>query len=177
MSPDSIHAARQPETPGRLRCPLHGFLLDDRGGCVRCGAEVLKTGGRRILRTIGAVAAMVVTMLGGTIIYRAARATNAVCSAHASSQAVRIVVFGANWCGSCRAARAWLEKEGYAYEWHDVDDPATGRLLQAEAKIPPGRTAIPVIGVDGDYSSGFNPRGLQRRIQEEQERCKTASAQ
>ncbi len=178
MSPDSFRAAPQRETPGRRRCPLHGLLLDDRGGCVRCDAEGLKTDGRRILRTIGAVAAVGVTMLGGAMLYRTASATNAVCSAHASSQvAVRIVVFGANWCGSCRAAKAWLEKEGYPYEWHDVDDPATGHLLQAEAKIPPGRTAIPVIGVEGDYSSGFNPRVLQRRIREEQERCKTASTQ
>lgn len=172
----SIPPLPQPRTPGRPRCQSHGLLLDDQGGCARCAAEVLKVHERRFLRATCAAAAVVVAVLGGTILLRTANAS-AVCTPRASSEAVSIVVFGANWCGSCRAAKAWLEKEGYDYEWHDVDDAATGRLLRTQAKVSPGRIAIPVIGVDGDYSQGFNPGTLQRRIEEARERCKTTPTQ
>jgi mycoredoxin len=53
-----------------------------------------------------------------------------------------ITMFGADWCGDCRRAKAVLAAEGVDYEWIDteaVEDAAD------RARAISGRTNIPVI--------------------------------
>jgi len=54
-----------------------------------------------------------------------------------------ITMYGADWCGDCRRAKAWFDERGIAYDYVDlVDDPEqTERVLERNG----GVKKIPVI--------------------------------
>jgi glutaredoxin len=54
-----------------------------------------------------------------------------------------VVLFGAEWCGDCRLAKAWLQDNGVPFTEVDVehDAEARGRALE----LAEGRRNIPVL--------------------------------
>ena len=73
-----------------------------------------------------------------------------------------MILYGADWCGACRRAKAWLDKRGIAYDERNVDEPRWKREMYAKA----GRGGIPVIDVDGSVIRGFNPQRLAQLIED-----------
>jgi len=64
----------------------------------------------------------------------------------------RIVLYGASWCGDCRAARRFLDERGIAYEEIDIDkDPAAAEIVM---KLNDGMRRIPTLDVEGKIVSG-----------------------
>lgn len=57
--------------------------------------------------------------------------------------AMTITLYGADWCGDCRRAKAWFDERGIAYDYVDlVDDPVqTERVLERTLDVK----KIPVI--------------------------------
>lgn len=54
-----------------------------------------------------------------------------------------ITVYGANWCGDCRRAKKFMDDNGVAYDWVDIeDDPAAVDLV---LKLNGGKRVIPTI--------------------------------
>jgi glutaredoxin len=163
------------DPPQRPRCLRHGLLVDDAGRCHRCDAGEAELIARRIvLRIVGAFTAVAVILLVAGLGLRAASAFKAESvqadSTPPASGSVKIVVVGAGWCRYCKTARSWLSARGYAYEYHDVDDKATDRFLRDEAKLPVGRVAIPIIGIDGHYTTGFDAARLASDLRSAEER-------
>lgn len=75
---------------------------------------------------------------------------------------VPIEVYSASWCPACRAAKAWLDQNGYRYTDYDIDRDAAarGRLRSLNP-----RGSIPVIVVDRTQTFvGFNPPALEGAI-------------
>ena len=54
-----------------------------------------------------------------------------------------ITVYGADWCGDCRQAKAWLRKHNVPFTDVDVehDDDARNQAIE----LAKGRTNIPVV--------------------------------
>lgn len=64
-----------------------------------------------------------------------------------------IIVYSANWCGFCHAAKQYFDKLGVAYEDRNVEeDPAYAE----EAVRKSGQMGIPVIDMDGQIIIGFD---------------------
>lgn len=57
----------------------------------------------------------------------------------------KVIVYGADWCADCHAARTWMDRYKIEYEYHNVD--VEGRDAMHAAK--PDNESIPVI-VYGD---------------------------
>ncbi len=54
-----------------------------------------------------------------------------------------ITVYGANWCGDCRRAKKFMDDNGVAYDWVDIEnDPAAVDLV---LKLNGGKRVIPTI--------------------------------
>jgi mycoredoxin len=54
-----------------------------------------------------------------------------------------IIVFGADWCGDCRQAKAWLRENGVPFTDVDVEHDAEARRRAVE--LAKGRRNIPVV--------------------------------
>ncbi|HEY2808521.1 MAG TPA: glutaredoxin 3 [Steroidobacteraceae bacterium] len=65
--------------------------------------------------------------------------------------APKVVMYGADWCGYCRRARALLESKGVAFEHIDTDLVPGAR---AEARARSGRSTIPQIFVGDQHVGG-----------------------
>ncbi|WP_147919566.1 mycoredoxin [Ruania zhangjianzhongii] len=74
----------------------------------------------------------------------------------------RITVYGADWCGDCRRAKATLERTGVAYEYVDlVADPSAADRAQQIS----GRTNIPVVVFpDGSHQVEPSEEDLQAKL-------------
>ncbi len=77
-----------------------------------------------------------------------------------------VVMYSAAWCGVCRKARSFMEKEGIAFTEKDIEkDQAAATELGAKAKragIPMG--GVPVFDVGGQLMSGFDPETLMKAV-------------
>lgn len=63
------------------------------------------------------------------------------------------IIYSANWCAFCHAAKQYLDKLGVAYEVRDIErDPANA----TEAVEKSGQMGIPVIDIDGTIIVGFD---------------------
>lgn len=64
-----------------------------------------------------------------------------------------IDVYGADWCGDCRRAKAALQRFGVQYVWHDIEseDGAAARSVEIS-----GQKHIPVL-LYGDGSFQVEP--------------------
>lgn len=56
---------------------------------------------------------------------------------------IKVIVYGAEWCSFCHAARSWLDKNKITYEYHDVDVEGRDAMHQAL----PNNETIPVVVV------------------------------
>ena len=54
-----------------------------------------------------------------------------------------VLVFGADWCGDCRQAKAWLRNNKVPFIDHDIDQDALARDKALE--LAKGRRNIPVV--------------------------------
>ncbi len=78
----------------------------------------------------------------------------------------RVVVYGADWCGPCHQAEAYLRRRGIPFVHRDVDrDPGARRDMQA-AMSRAGRSPgpIPVIDVGGRIIVGFDAGAIERAL-------------
>jgi glutaredoxin len=77
-----------------------------------------------------------------------------------AAKSVRIDLYGAAWCPACREARSFMDSEGIAYSYHDVDDSSNRRAMRS--LNPSG--SIPTINIEGQVVVGHNPSGIKRAI-------------
>lgn len=73
---------------------------------------------------------------------------------------VVIDLYGASWCGYCSRERAFLDREGIAYDYHDVDLPSNKTPLR---KLNP-RGSVPTTKVDDQVLVGFSEPAVRRAI-------------
>jgi glutaredoxin 3 len=65
----------------------------------------------------------------------------------------KVIIYSADWCAFCHAAKEYLDKLGVAYQDKDVEsDPA----LAQESVEKSGQMGIPVIDIQGDIIVGFD---------------------
>lgn len=78
-----------------------------------------------------------------------------------------IIVYGAEWCGACKALTCWLEKEGLKYSSKDVDkDKVAAAAFRRKARQGNFGLSVPLTDLEGTLIMGFN----RRRITEELKR-------
>jgi glutaredoxin len=65
----------------------------------------------------------------------------------------KVVVFGADWCGPCHALRAFLTKNGVAFEFLNVDEPGNHEKFAA---VTGDRAGIPLTLIDDEKVRGTN---------------------
>ena len=73
---------------------------------------------------------------------------------------VVIDVYGASWCPHCVRARAYLDREGIPYAYHDVDLPSNKQDLR---KLN-ARGSVPTIKIDEQVIVGFSEGSVRRTI-------------
>lgn len=65
----------------------------------------------------------------------------------------KVIIYSADWCAFCHAAKDYLGKKGVGYTEKNVEkDPEAG--LEAVKKS--GQRGIPVIDIDGTIILGFD---------------------
>lgn len=74
---------------------------------------------------------------------------------------VVIDLYGAAWCPHCVRARGYLEREGIAYAYHDVDQPSNKTTMR---KVNP-RGGIPTIKIDNEVVVGFSEGSVKRAME------------
>lgn len=75
---------------------------------------------------------------------------------------VPIEVYSASWCPACRAAKRWLDQNGYRYTDYDIDHDAAART---RLRTLNPRGSIPVIVVDRSQTFvGFDANALENAI-------------
>ena len=65
----------------------------------------------------------------------------------------RVIVYTTPTCPDCRTLKAWLEREGIAFEERDLTDPK----IMAEAKARTGVRVAPITLVDEEVFYGTFP--------------------
>ncbi len=73
-----------------------------------------------------------------------------------------IIIYSADWCGACRAAKRYMDSEGIEYTERNVDEPRWQEEMFARA----GPGGIPVIDVDGNLMRGFSKARLQELLEQ-----------
>jgi glutaredoxin len=79
----------------------------------------------------------------------------------AARRNVSITMYSTAWCGACKAARSYMDREQIAYTEHDVDHDSSAR--ERAHRLNP-RGSIPIIDIDGDVLIGFSPKALESKI-------------
>ena len=59
-----------------------------------------------------------------------------------------ILIYGADWCGDCRRAKAFMDEHDISYQWIDVQDDAEATELVM--KLNDGKRIIPTIVFEDD---------------------------
>lgn len=79
--------------------------------------------------------------------------------------ALKVIIYGADWCKPCHLAEAYLKKKGVAFEHKDIDEPENNeemRIKLQEAGIK--SHSIPVLDVGGRLLVGFSESELDKAI-------------
>ena len=64
-----------------------------------------------------------------------------------------VIIYSADWCAFCHAAKDYLQKQGIEYEERNVEE----KLEYAnEAVQKSGQMGIPVLDIDGRIVIGFD---------------------
>ena len=74
---------------------------------------------------------------------------------------MEIELFGASWCPGCKQAKKWLDDRKVDYVYQDIDNPVSEQKL-----IKMGFRSIPVLVVDNQVISGYNPEKMGDLINE-----------
>ncbi len=77
-----------------------------------------------------------------------------------------VVVYGAEWCGACHEAAAYLRRKGVPYVEKDIEkDPQANREMQGKLRAAGMHAgSIPVIDVRGKVMVGFNPGAIDEAL-------------
>ncbi len=77
-----------------------------------------------------------------------------------------VVIYGAEWCGPCHQAQAYLKKKGVSFTMKDVDrDPGAEAEMRAKlARAGRHGGSIPVIDVGGQILVGFSGPALDAAL-------------
>ncbi|MEZ4328515.1 MAG: glutaredoxin family protein [Polyangiales bacterium] len=77
-----------------------------------------------------------------------------------------VVLYGASWCGACRQARRFFEREGVAFVDRDIErDPGARDEMNRKARAAGvATTGIPVIDVYGTILTGFDEGRIRRLL-------------
>lgn len=73
---------------------------------------------------------------------------------------VVIEMYGASWCGHCSRERAYLDREGIAYRYHDVDQPSN----EAPLRQLNARGSVPTTKIDDQVIVGFSEGSMRKAI-------------
>jgi glutaredoxin 3 len=65
----------------------------------------------------------------------------------------KVIVYSADWCAFCHAAKDYLEKKGVKFTEKDVERDETAAV---EAVQKSKQTGIPVLDIDGTIIIGFD---------------------
>ena len=57
-----------------------------------------------------------------------------------------ILIYGADWCGDCRRAKAFMDEHDIPYKWVDVQDDT--KATELVMKLNNGKRIIPTIVFD-----------------------------
>lgn len=66
---------------------------------------------------------------------------------------IMILVYSADWCAYCHAAKQYFDKMGVSYEERNVEEDPK---FMHEAVEKSGQMGIPVIDIDGEIIVGFD---------------------
>ncbi|WP_394842594.1 glutaredoxin family protein [Pendulispora brunnea] len=77
-----------------------------------------------------------------------------------------VIIYGAEWCGPCHQAAAYLRKKGIPFVEKNIEaDRDAAREMQAKlAKAGLHDGSIPVLDVRGKMMVGFNPRAVDEAL-------------
>ncbi len=77
----------------------------------------------------------------------------------------KVIIYSADWCAFCHAAKDYLDKKGVKYTDKNVEkDPAAGM----EAVDKSGQRGIPVIDIDGTIILGFDRPKIDFALKDKQ---------
>jgi glutaredoxin len=66
----------------------------------------------------------------------------------------KIIVYSAKLCGDCQLLKAFMDREGVAYETRDIrDNPEHAEELERET----GKLGVPYLQIDGEWVRGYQP--------------------
>lgn len=75
----------------------------------------------------------------------------------AQKKAPQVILYGADWCGHCKNAKAHIESRGIAYTYRNVDDPkANSELSTKLSKSGQTKSGIPTTDIKGDLLVGWS---------------------
>jgi glutaredoxin len=80
--------------------------------------------------------------------------------------ALTAIVYGAEWCGPCKRAKAHLKKRGVVIDYRDIDRDPSSRQEMLRKLGPRGRSdaPIPVIDLAGRVLVGFSAAAIDDAI-------------
>ena len=70
----------------------------------------------------------------------------------------KVIMYSANWCGVCKKARRYFEKQGIDYKEYDVETSARGKSDYKKL----GAKGVPVILVGKQRMNGFSVDGFEK---------------
>ena len=73
----------------------------------------------------------------------------------------QVVMYSTSWCPACKAARAYLTEHNIPYQDYDVE--LSPEAAEAYQKL--GGTAVPLIVINGESRTGFDPGWVTQRLQ------------
>lgn len=79
---------------------------------------------------------------------------------------VRVVVYGANWCGSCKAAMAHFKHRGVKATFKNIEEDSSARA-EMVAKVERAGVrggVIPIVDVGGQIMAGFSSGDIDRAL-------------
>jgi glutaredoxin len=77
-----------------------------------------------------------------------------------------VIIYGAEWCGPCHEAAAYLRRKGIPFVEKDIEkDPQAAHEMQSKLKMNGIRTgSIPVIDVRGKVMVGFSAGSIDEAL-------------
>lgn len=72
-----------------------------------------------------------------------------------------VILYSADWCAFCRAAKDYFTKQGIAFEERNVEH--NPKFMQ-ESVEKSGQMGIPVIDIDGEIIIGFDRRRIDAAL-------------
>ena len=81
-------------------------------------------------------------------------------------EATSVIMYSAAWCGVCKKARKFMQKEGIPFVEHDIekDQSAAQELAQKSKRQGIKLGGVPVFDIGGQMMGGFDPNRLKQLI-------------